>query len=316
MANTPAILIEGLSKTYGRGKRPALSNLNLAIQQGEIFGYLGPNGAGKTTTIRILLDLIRPSSGHAKLMGKDVQSDSVELHRRIGFLPGELNLWENQTGDAIINYFGNLRGGVDKSYLKRLLDRLEFDPTKKMRTYSQGNKRKIGLVLALMHKPEMLILDEPTNGLDPLMQKTFAELMREEKARGVTIFLSSHMLTEVQSICERVGILREGQLRAVENVHDLLGVNFKWITFKFREAVSESLLDGAPNVSEVTVDNHSLKFRLTGDIDPVLRAVNHLYIADIHTQEPTLEEIFLTYYEGENKRRTGERPALEMAGAR
>lgn len=167
-----------------------------------------------------------------------------------------------------------------------------------------------------MHKPEMLILDEPTNGLDPLMQKTFAELMREEKARGVTIFLSSHMLSEVQAICERVGILREGQLRAVENVHALLEVNFKWVTFKFREAVNPALVANVPNVTDVTAENHSLKFRLNGEIDPVLRTVNHLYLVDIHTQEPTLEEIFLTYYEGESQQRTDKRPSLEMAGAR
>jgi ABC-2 type transport system ATP-binding protein len=291
------IQTENLSKVY-KGKPPkrALDHLNLSVQRGEVFGYLGPNGAGKTTTIKLLLDLIRPSEGRARLFGMDVNHDSVAVRQRIGFLPGELNLWDNQTGNQIVRYFASVRGGVDMKYVHELAERLEFDLTKKVRAYSTGNKRKLGLILALMNKAELLILDEPTSGLDPLMQQIFFQLALEARDEGRTVFMSSHILSEVQATCDRVGILRDGKLQAVERVDALTKVDFRWVTVRFRDPVSIGDLATVPGMTDLQTDGSSVKFRLTGDFDPVLRAINGYYVEDLHVQEPTLEEIFLTYY--------------------
>lgn len=292
----PAIQTSRLTKAYGRGKPPALSQLDLTVNRGEIFGYLGPNGAGKTTTIRMMLDLIRPDSGSVQILGMDAQRDSLTIRRRVGFLPGELNLWAGLTGRQVITFMGNLRGGANWEYVNELAERLLFDMSKTVRSYSSGNRRKLGLILALMHKPELLILDEPTNGLDPLMQQTFEELAREAQAEGRTVFLSSHILSEVQSLCDRVAILREGHLQAVERVSDLMRVNFHWVTFRLRVPADPARVTGIPGVDEVSADGNDLRLRLSGEIDPVLRALSDLYIVDIRTQEPTLEEVFRTFY--------------------
>jgi len=299
MSNTPIIETRDLSKTYGKGTPPALSRLTLTVNQGEIFGYLGPNGAGKSTTIRILMDLIRPTSGEAKVFGKSAQSDAVTLHSRIGFIPGDMSLWMNYTGRGVVDYFSRVRGGDYTANIKRLTSRLELDLSKGMREYSTGNKRKLGLVLALMHEPELLILDEPTAGLDPLVQQTFNELMREQRAAGRTVFLSSHVLSEVQSICDRVAILRDGELKAVETVEKLVHTDFRWVTVTFDAPVATSLVDEVAGISQPTTAGNTLKVRLAGDFDPLLRAVSGLYIVDIQVAEPTLEEIFLAYY-GDN----------------
>ena len=245
MASDSVIEIRGLTKTYGAGKKAtlALSQLDLTVNRGEIFGYLGPNGAGKTTTIRLLLDLIRPSAGSAKIFGLDIRADSVEIHRRIGFLPGELNLWEGRTGEQIINYVASVRGdtrGIVK-HADELAERLDLDTSKRVRDLSSGNKRKLGLVIAMMHSPELLILDEPTGGLDPLVQQTFHEMMDEYRAKGKTVFLSSHVLSEVQAICDRVGILRDGELKAVESVEKITNVEFNWVDVVFRDSLPAGL---------------------------------------------------------------------------
>jgi ABC-2 type transport system ATP-binding protein len=301
MMSNPVIQIKGLTKEYKTNSGPfrALDSLDLQVEPGEIFGYLGPNGAGKTTTIRMLLDLIRPTSGTATILGMDAQTDSVALHRRIGFMPGELALWDSEKSVNIIKYFARVRGNVDMNYVNELSQRLQFDPTKKVRDYSSGNKRKLGLILALMHKPELLILDEPTSGLDPLMQQTFNHMMREIQNEGRTVFLSSHLLSEVQSICDRVGILRNGQLKAVERVDDLTHVDFHWVTLKLRDlAGMEERLRQVDGVTEVSVINgDKLKLRLHGDFDPLLKAVHDRYVIDLHVQDPTLEEIFLAFYD-------------------
>jgi ABC-2 type transport system ATP-binding protein len=312
----PVIQTEGLTKTYGSGKGEvfALKGLNLSVQAGEIFGYLGPNGAGKTTTIRTLLDIIRPTSGHARVFGMDSQRDAVEIHKRIGFLPGELNLWKNLTGLQVLHYINSVRGTDALPYAHALAERLLLDLSVKVRNYSSGNKRKLGLVIALMHKPELVILDEPTNGLDPLMQQTFHELMREVRAEGRTVFLSSHILSEVQAICDRVGILRGGELKAVETVTGLTHADFRWVTLEFRDAAPAGWADDlgrVPGVSDLQADGPAVKLRLTGDFDPLLRAVNGAYVVDLHVEEPTLEEIFLTYYgSGE---READAPVKEVA---
>jgi ABC-2 type transport system ATP-binding protein len=292
------IQTNGLSKDYAAkgGRVHALDHLNLLVNQGEIFGYLGPNGAGKTTTIRMLLDLIRPTAGSASIFGMAVRANSVAIRRRTGYLPGELNLWDNETAADIVRYFGQVRGGVDARYVRELADRLDFDMSKKMRSYSTGNKRKIGIILALMHKPELLILDEPTSGLDPLMQQVFIQLMQEARQNGQTVFLSSHMLSEVQAVCDRVSIIRSGKLQTVDSVTALTNVDFRWVTLRLRESVSRVLLDAVPGAGEITVDGNSVRLRLTGEIDPLIRALGDRYIVDLRTQDPTLEEVFLTYY--------------------
>lgn len=295
----PVIQTQQLSKVFSTKTREirALDNLSLTVNQGEIFGYLGPNGAGKTTTIRLLLDIIRPTTGHAQILGQDTHANSVELHRHIGFLPGELNLWKSLTGKQVIRYIGQLRGGVDMTYVNRLAEQLEFDTSLRVKNYSTGNKRKLGLILAMMNQPQLLILDEPTSGLDPLMQQTFNQLMREVRNEGRTVFLSSHVLSEVQAICDRVGILRNGQLKAVERVTDLTHAKFRWVTLRFKETVpAVSDLAALDGISDITQENHSLRLRLTGDFDPLLHALQPYYVTDIRVEEPTLEEIFLAFY--------------------
>jgi len=296
MAANAVIQTSNLTKVYSGGK-PALDQLSLSVNRGEIFGYLGPNGAGKTTTIRLLLDLIRPTSGSAAIFGMDVNAQSVEIRKRVGFLPGELNLWDRLTAREIVNYLGNLRGGVNTSYVNQLAERLSFDLSKKVRTYSTGNKRKLGLILALMNKPDLLILDEPSSGLDPLMQQTFNQLMLEAKADGCTIFLSSHVLSEVQAICDRVGILNAGKLITVESVERLTRADFRRVTLRFRSPVAPTLVSGVQGVTSVSADQPNvLSLQLQGDFDPLLKAINGQYVQDITVTEPTLEDIFLTYY--------------------
>lgn len=303
MTKQTVINTQGLTKVYGRGDKgtQALTDLSLSINQGEIFGFLGPNGAGKTTTIRLLLDLIRPTNGGATIFGNDVREHSVELHKRIGFLPGELNLWKNRTAKQVLNYIASVRGDT-KTHMKeahKLAERLQFDITKRVRDYSSGNKRKLGLIIALMHEPELLILDEPTSGLDPLMQQTFNQMMREVRADGRTVFLSSHVLSEVQSICDRVGILRDGDLKAVENVEKLTHVEFRFIEMTFRDAVPQAWLpklQAVEGVSDITATGDKLSVKLFGDFDPLLRTISDGYVVDMYIKEPTLEDIFLNFY--------------------
>ena len=308
MQTSAIIQTKGLSKTYHSGKTAtvALHNLDLSVQQGEIFGYLGPNGAGKTTTIRMLLDLIRPTDGSAKIFGWDVREKSVDIHRRIGFLPGELNLWKGRTGTQVVHYLASVHGdaGKIKRHADELSERLKLDLTKKIRDYSTGNKRKLGLVLAMMHQPDLLILDEPTSGLDPLMQQTFHNMMHAYREQGKTVFLSSHVLSEVQTICDRVGILRDGELKAVETIEKLTHVDFRWVDIQFREMPANNLqhkLESLEGVEQVKLNGNSARVQLFGDFDPLLRAISDGYITDIHTEDPSLEEIFLTFYDGEKE---------------
>ncbi len=294
------IQTELLNKAYptGNGPKPALIALNLTVEPGEVFGYLGPNGAGKTTTIRILLDIIRPNSGHARIFGSDVRRDRVALHRRIGFMPGELSLWNYLTGEQVARYIGGIRGALNMAYVHQLAERLQVDLSKKVHDYSTGNRRKLGIVLAFMHHPDLLILDEPTSGLDPLVQQTFYQMVREARDEGRTVFLSSHILSEVQAICDRVGILREGRLEAIERVDTLTHTDFRWVTFTLRDKIAPDRLGGMPGVSEVSADDETktLRLRLTGPMGPVLNAIGADQILDIYTEKPTLEEIFLTFY--------------------
>ena len=212
----PVIETQGLTKQYGRYR--GIVDVDMVVNQGEVFGFLGPNGAGKTTTIRVLLDLIRPSAGSARVFGIESSADPVAIHRRIGYLPGEWNLYDRLTGAETIRYFANLRGGADRAYVDQLVQRLDLDPSRRFREYSKGNKQKVGLVVALQHRPELLILDEPTSGLDPLIQQEFFALVREAKAEGRTVFLSSHIISEVERTCDRVAIIREGRIVRLDTV--------------------------------------------------------------------------------------------------
>ncbi|MCC6614911.1 MAG: ABC transporter ATP-binding protein [Anaerolineae bacterium] len=297
VSNNAVIHIEGLTKHYGSVH--ALTDLRLDVHRGEVFGYLGPNGAGKTTTIRTLLDLIRPTSGSAQIFGLDSHQDSVRIRERLGNLPGELSLWNHMTGWEVINYLGELRGGVDKHYVGELADRLDMDMSRKVKACSSGMKRKLGLIQALMHKPDLLILDEPTNGLDPLVQQTFYSLIREISSEGRTVFMSSHNLPEIEHVCDRVAILRGGRLAAVERMSDLKKVYFRWMTLRLDGDAAPQAFEALDGVSDVTAHNGTLRFRVTGELDPVIKLAAQYHVIDMTYEEPTLETIFLEFY-GEN----------------
>jgi ABC-2 type transport system ATP-binding protein len=290
----PVVRTERLTKAYGSHR--GIVDLDIAIEPGEAFGFLGPNGAGKTTTIRTLLDHIRPTGGKAYIFGIDTTADPGAIHRRIGYLPGEFVLYDKLTGGQTIDYFANLRGGVDRAYQKRLVERLEIDPSRKFREYSKGNKQKIGLVVALQHKPELLLLDEPTAGLDPLVQQTFYEIIRETKAEGRTIFLSSHILSEVEKTCDRVGIIREGRLTRVGRVEELRDLAHHQVEVVFADQVPQAAFSQLPGVSNVVVEDHTIRMRVSGSIAPVIQTAARFPIVDLVSREPSLEETFLAEY--------------------
>ena len=291
---TALIETERLTKSYGSHR--GIIELDLAVEEGEAFGFLGPNGAGKTTTIRTLLDHLRPTSGHARIFGIDTHENPMAIHARVGYLPGEFVLYDKLTGGQTIEYFANLRGGVDAAYQADLVERLDIDPSRKFREYSKGNKQKIGLVIALQHKPELLILDEPTSGLDPLVQQTFYEVIREAKADGRTIFLSSHILSEVEKTCDRVAIIRDGRLARVGRVEELRDLAHHQVEIVFVGDVPEPAFAALPGVSDVAVDGQTMHLRVSGSIAPVIRAAAEYELADFVSREPSLEETFLAEY--------------------
>src|SRR6186997_2542217 len=263
---TPVIEIEGLTKTYGSHR--GIIDIDLEVAEGEAFGFLGPNVVGKTPTIRTLLDHLRPTSGTATIFGIETTVDPVAIHRRIGYLPGEFALYDKLTGGQTIEYFGNLRGGVDATYRDSLIARLDIDPSRRFREYSKGNKQKIGLVVALQHRPDLLILDEPTSGLDPLVQQTFYEVIRETKADGRTIFLSSHILGEVEKTCDRVAIIRDGRLVKIGRVEELRDLAHHQVEIVFVGDVPERAFAALPGVSDVVVDGQTMHLRVSGSIAP------------------------------------------------
>jgi len=296
MTDQVAIHTEGLTKHYG--DFPALVDLDLDVQVGEIFGFLGPNGAGKTTMIRTILDEIRPTSGRASILGMDTHEKSVEIRNHIGYVPGDLAMYPNLTGKDTLTYFANLRGGVDWSYVDSLAERLDADLSKKVGDLSSGNRQKVGLIQAFMNKPDVLIMDEPSSGLDPLVQREFQTMMREFASNGQTVFLSSHTLSEVQRIADRVGIIRHGHLVAVEGVADLRSKAIRTVNLFFDEAVDGTVLETIEGVREVNVENHHVTLSFDGRMETLLKVVTERYsLLDITTHEADLEEIFLTYYE-------------------
>jgi ABC-2 type transport system ATP-binding protein len=295
-----AIRAEGLTKYYGSVK--ALIDVDLEIQPGEIFGFLGPNGAGKTTLIRTILDEIRPTAGQASIVGLDSHADSVEIRRFIGYVPGDLAMYPNLTGRDTLTYFANLRGGVDWGYVDTLADRLDADLTKKVGDLSSGNRQKIGLIQAFMNTPEVLIMDEPSSGLDPLVQREFQAMMREAAGAGNAVFLSSHTLSEVQRVADRVGIIRHGKLIAVEAVSDLRSKGLRSVELFFETPVEASVFESVEGVRDVVVQNHHVTLTFSGSMETLLKVVtDHYTLVDISTQEADLEEIFLTYYRDEEE---------------
>jgi ABC-2 type transport system ATP-binding protein len=293
------IHVENLTKSYGEQR--GVIELEFAVRPGEIFGYLGPNGAGKTTTIRTLLDFIRPTSGTATVLGLDSHRDSVAIHRRVGYLPGEFALYDRLTGGEYLTYLANLRGGVPSGQISDLAERLNLDLRMRIKSLSHGNRQKVGLIQALMHRPELLILDEPTSGLDPLVQHAFYGLLAETRAEGRTVFLSSHVMPEVERVCDRAGIIREGRLVAVEDIGDLRAKELRTLEFHFDERVIPSEFDGLPGVREVQPVGDSLRITVAGEMDAVVKQAARHTIVDLKSHEPTLEEIFLTFYgRGEN----------------
>ncbi|MCL1602199.1 MAG: ABC transporter ATP-binding protein [Actinomycetia bacterium] len=299
MTDHIAIQTVGLSKDYGDVH--ALVELDLEIHTGEIFGFLGPNGAGKTTMIRTILDEIRPTAGSASILGMDSHEKSVEIRNFIGYVPGDLAMYPNLTGRDTITYFANLRGGVDWAYVDELADRLDADMAKKVGDLSSGNRQKIGLIQAFMNRPEVLIMDEPSSGLDPLVQREFQSMLREVTANGSTVFLSSHTLSEVQRVADRVGIIRHGKLIALESVASLRSKGIRKVELFFDESVDGAVFDPLPGVSDVTVQNHHVTFSFSGQMERLIKVVTDTYtLVDISTQEADLEEIFLTYYRDED----------------
>ena len=295
------IEVEKLTKSYG-GKR-GIVDVSFQVGEGEVFGFLGPNGAGKTTTIRILMALLRADSGAARIAGLDAWEKSVDIKRLVGYVPGEPSLDNNLTGGQILEYFANLRGGVDKAYLKSLIDRLELDTSRKFRQYSSGNKRKVVLVQAFMHKPRLLILDEPTSGLDPLNQQEFDSMVREARAEGRTVFLSSHILSEVEKTCTRVGIIREGRIVRLGDVADVKAIKRYEVTITFADVVPADAFKSLEGVSEVEQLNNgrSVRVAITGSADAVVKAAARYPVVSLTSYEPSLEDIFLKYYEGDGQ---------------
>jgi ABC-2 type transport system ATP-binding protein len=288
------IKTEKLTKTYGSHR--GIVEVDLEVQQGEVFGFLGPNGAGKTTTIRLLLDLIRPTSGKAFVFGIETTVDPVAIHRRVGYLPGEFALYDRLSGGDTLEYFGNLRGGVDRPYQASLVERFDLDPSRRFKEYSKGNKQKVGLIAALQHKPDLLVLDEPTSGLDPLVQQTFFAVLREAVADGRTVFLSSHVLSEAEKACDRVAIIREGRIVMVDRVDALRDLAAHQVELRFTGPVPAAEFEAIPGVSKVTAEDHVLRMHVSGPIAPVVKAAARFELADFVSREPSLEETFLAQY--------------------
>lgn len=295
---TGPISTTDLTKFYGTHR--GISGVSLDINEGEVFGLLGPNGAGKTTCIRIFLDFIRPSSGSATVLGMDSRSDSIEIRRNVGYLPGDFITYEKLTAEELLQYFANLRGGHLRK-AKVLAERFDLDLSRKIGELSRGNRQKVGLVQAFMSDPKLLILDEPTTGLDPLLQQEFHTLVLEEAEAGKTLFVSSHVLPEVEVICDRVGIIREGSIVAVEEVATLRKQTVTKIEIEFGQAISKAEFEGVDGVSEVTIKDHHLSCNVTGSVDSLIKLAARYTVVNIQSGHPALEEVFLTYYSQTDK---------------
>lgn len=295
MQNAPAISLHGLTKSYGSVQ--ALRGIDLEVAPGAIFGFLGPNGAGKTTTIRCLLDLIRPNSGVARVLGIDPQADPVTVRARTGYLPGEFQVDGDLTGDQALRFFAALRPNkIQWAFVRQLAARLDLDLSRKIKNLSKGNKQKVGVVQALMHRPELLLLDEPTSGLDPLMQQEVLSLLREANTDGATVFFSSHIMSEVEVIAGQVAIIRTGKVVEVAATADMVRRSLRRATVRFRQPVDSSSLSALPGISVLSADATSVVLQVEGEMDALIKTLASFPVADLETARPSLEEVFLTYY--------------------
>jgi len=292
-----AISTERLVKRYGRVT--ALNGLDLEVRTGEVFGFLGPNGAGKTTTIRVLLDLIRPTAGHVSVLGFDPTRDSLEVRRRAGFLGGEFVVDGRQSARELLTYLGNLRGGVPAATIDGLAERLDLDLRRPIKALSRGNRQKVGVVQAFMHQPEILILDEPTTGLDPFLQHEFATLVRQAASEGRTVFMSSHVMSEVQRTADRVGIIREGRLTSVENVETLRSRARRNVEVVFDSPIDGSEFSSVHGVSNIRIDGTTLRCRLDGRADDLIKVAARHGVVTLSAEEPDLEELFFDQFGGD-----------------
>ncbi len=290
------LMTQGLRKSYGHVQ--ALRGVDLEVRRGEIFGFLGPNGAGKTTTIRCLLDLIRPDGGTARVLGIDPQADPVAVQARSGYLPGELRLNDNLTAERQLRFFSDMRGGTaDWDFVRQLARRLELDLERPIKNLSKGNKQKVGVVQALMHRPELLMLDEPTGGLDPLMQQEVLGLIRQARADGATVFFSSHIMSEVQAVADRVAMIRQGKIAEVAETSALISRALRHTTVLFKEPVDWGALAALPGVTLLSHDeNTSVTLQVEGDMNGLIKALGAFPVRDLETTRPSLEEVFLAYY--------------------
>jgi ABC-2 type transport system ATP-binding protein len=289
-----AIVIDNFYKAYGDIQ--AVKGISLSVEQGEIFGFLGPNGAGKTTTIRCMLDVIRPTSGTLRVLGLDAQADNMQLHQHIGYLPGDVRLPGQMTGKQIINYFSRLRGR-EPILLNDLQERFNVEMKRPLKSYSKGMRQKIGIVLAFMCDPEILILDEPTSGLDPLLQRTFNEFLLQEQKRGKTIFMSSHIMSDVEKVCQRVAVIRQGEIVTIEEVEKLRQKAGQRIIVEFSDAVTADELTHIPGVSNLTCQNDAYHFNVSGNMNLLIKALSHHEVSHLEIEEAPLEEVFLKFYE-------------------
>ncbi len=298
----PAIRTDRLSKDYGVGR--GLFELDLQVTGQEVFGYLGPNGSGKTTTIRLLMGMIRPTGGTAHVFGLDCVRDSVQVKRKVGYLPGDVPQYGSLTGDDVIAYLGGMRGGVDRRRVHRLAERFDLDLSRRFREYSSGNKQKLAIVVAFMHRPDLLILDEPTSGLDPLNQQEFYALLRETRDDGATVFLSSHILSEVEHVCDRVGIIRDGRLVRVAELDDLRHIRVHRVEIEFAPGtpIPEREIRTAEGVEDVKAEGDRITCTVRGSFDPLLHALRDATVTDLVSTEPSLEEVFLSYFSEPRRR--------------
>lgn len=288
------IKVNNLTKCYGKVK--AVDGISFEVKKGEIYGFLGPNGAGKTTTIRCMMDFLRPDSGVIKILGKNAQLRSVEIKKSVGFLPGEVHLYENWTGWDHINFIRGVRGEKDRA--EELIEKLLFNPNRKFKKLSSGNKQKLGLILALMHDPEILILDEPTTALDPLLQRTVHEILRERAKSGVTVFFSSHNLPEVEKNCNKVCILREGKVVGIENVHELKKKRLYTLEAHFKNVIPENELSkfNGDYVEVLDVFDNGVTLNVKGNINPVIKLLNKYEVTDLEIEHADLENILFEFY--------------------
>src|SRR5712692_6891351 len=292
-----AIRASKLSKDYGLGR--GLFDLDLEVLPQEVFGFLGPNGSGKTTTIRCLMGMIQPTSGSAHVFGLDCRRDSVAVKRKVGYLPGDVPQFGSLRGKEVVAYLGGMRGGVDPKVVRGIAERFDLDLGRRFREYSSGNKQKLGILLAFMHRPDLLILDEPTSGLDPLNQQEFYALLRESRDEGATVFLSSHILSEVEHVCDRVGILRAGRLARVALLEDLQHIRAHRVEIEFAQEsqIPEAAIRSAAGVQDVKVDGQRVSCTVRSSFEGLLHAISGTHVIDLVSTEPSLEEVFLSFFD-------------------